>query len=304
MVNLKLTYVNYSKNQTKEKARFLQLLNLLVDSANIQEKPYVFGRPSLQTSDILKCCAIKVYTNLSCRRVIPELEHLFESGLINQIPSYNMLNHYMRQKWFGNIIKELIESSALPFTETDIHFAIDATGFSDNRYSKWFDVRYQRNTKLKQFLKLHLVCSTDSMIVPAVEVTRGKDSESPYFKKLINKTSKSFQVLEVYADKGYSSRENHEVVRRIGGKAYIPFKSNAKGVARGSYEWTRAFEFWKNNPEEFNKTYHRRSLNESVFSSIKRTKLNFVRSKNFTASKNEILLKVLCHNLVILANQR
>jgi transposase len=47
-----------------------------------------------------------------------------------------------------------------------------------------------------------------------------------------------------------------------------------------------------------------RSLNESIFSSIKRTKLNFIRSKNFTAGKNEILLKVLCHNLVVLANSR
>ncbi len=125
-----------------------------------------------------------------------------------------------------------------------------------------------------------MIVSTDSLIVPAVEVIKGTKSESPYFKILVNRTSKNFKIDEIYADKGYSSRENHELIKRKGGKAFIPFRSNASGRSRGSLEWRKAFNFWKNNPEEFNKSYHRRSLNESVFSSIKRTKLNFIRSKN------------------------
>lgn len=126
----------------------------------------------------------------------------------------------------------------------------------------------------------------------------------PHFKTLINKISKNFQIEETYSDKGYSSRKNHEIVARKGGKAYIPFKSNATGKIRGSIEWKETFNFWKSNPEEFNKKYHKRSLVESLFSSVKRTKLNFIRSKGIVSGRNEILLKVLCHNLVILSHLR
>lgn|SRR3989344_2371973 len=292
----------YNRNQTNEKIKILELLNLLLNNYDIPEKPYFFGRPSIPIKDIIKCCAIKVYTNLSCRKVISELGIAYDLGFINYIPHYNLINFYMRQKWMPEIIEDLIKLSAFPFSNIDTHFAIDSTGFSNKRFKLWFNVRNVKTEKKKEFLKLHLICSTDSLIVLNVKVTKGERSDSPQFKILVNETAKNFKIEEIYADKGYSSRENYEIVKRKGGKAFIPFKKNATGKSKGSFEWKRAFNSWKNNPEEFNKSYHRRSLNESLFSSIKRTKLNFTRSKNFIACKNEILLKVLCHNLVILAN--
>jgi transposase len=45
------------------------------------------------------------------------------------------------------------------------------------------------------------------------------------------------------------------------------------------------------------KAYHKRSNVESTFSAIKRVFGDFVRSKNKTAQVNEVLLKVICHNI-------
>ena len=208
----------------------------------------------------------------------------------------------MREKWFPEIVKDLIETSALPFADSNTKFGVDSTGFGKTTYNRWNDIRGTRLSR-KGYLKLHLICSTDSLIVPSVEVTEGNTSDQKMFRPLVEKTSRNFEISQVYADAGYSSRENYEFVKRKVGQAFIPFKSNTSGKAHGSYEWLKAYQLWKNDPETFNKSYHHRSTDESVFSSIKRTKLNFIRSKNYNAGRSEIILKVLCHNLVILANQ-
>jgi hypothetical protein len=54
--------------------------------------------------------------------------------------------------------------------------------------------------------------------------------------------------------------------------------------------------------DEFLAHYHQRSNVESNFSAIKRKFGGAVRSKRFTAQVNEILCKVLCHNLSMLVH--
>ena len=49
-------------------------------------------------------------------------------------------------------------------------------------------------------------------------------------------------------------------------------------------------------------SYHKRSNSESTFSAIKRKFGGAVRSKTFTAQRNEILCKILCHNLSVLVH--
>jgi transposase len=49
--------------------------------------------------------------------------------------------------------------------------------------------------------------------------------------------------------------------------------------------------------EEFLRAYHQRSNVESVFSAVKRVFGDYVRSKTPTAMRNEVLCKLLCHNI-------
>ena len=49
--------------------------------------------------------------------------------------------------------------------------------------------------------------------------------------------------------------------------------------------------------EEFLKAYHKRSNAESTFSAIKRVFGDSVRSRTHIAQVNEVLLKVLAHNI-------
>jgi len=82
---------------------------------------------------------------------------------------------------------------------------------------------------------------------------------------------------------------------RVGASAFIPFKSNSNLNSPGV--WNTAFHYFNLHREEFLAKYHQRSNVESTFSAIKRKYGDSVKAKNEPAMKNEVLAKLVCHNL-------
>ncbi len=60
------------------------------------------------------------------------------------------------------------------------------------------------------------------------------------------------------------------------------------------------YNYFVYNREEFLQHYHPRSNVESTNNMIKSKFTDLVRSKDKTAQINEVLLKVLCHNICVL----
>src|SRR5205085_2666589 len=104
---------------------------------------------------------------------------------------------------------------------------------------------------------------------------------------------------EVSADKAYANRVNLHLVESVGAKPYIAFRSNTRGDGKCS-TWNRIFHYYSFNREEYMQHYHKRSNAESAFSMIKGRFGERLRSKTHTAQVNELLCKVLCHNLCVL----
>ncbi|WP_168219153.1 transposase [Limnoglobus roseus] len=96
----------------------------------------------------------------------------------------------------------------------------------------------------------------------------------------------------------YISRKNLEQVEKIGGAPYIPFKTNAVANKNGE-TWRRLFHEFNLNRDEFCRHYHLRSNVESTFSMVKAKFRDHVRSKTDVAMTNEVLAKILCHNVVV-----
>ena len=67
--------------------------------------------------------------------------------------------------------------------------------------------------------------------------------------------------------------------------------------------WGEMYRYFKNNEQEFLRHYHRRSNAESGFFMIKQKFGEFIKSKNETSQENEILCKVLCHNICVLIQE-
>ncbi len=66
----------------------------------------------------------------------------------------------------------------------------------------------------------------------------------------------------------------------------------------------KAFHYFQFHQEEYMAKYHKRSNVESTFSAIKRKFGNSVLSKTDTAMTNEVLCKILCHNLTCLIQEQ
>lgn len=64
--------------------------------------------------------------------------------------------------------------------------------------------------------------------------------------------------------------------------------------------WKRRYHFYAYNTDRFMQSYHERSNVETTFHMIKSKFGDAVISKTRTAQINEVLCKVLCHNICCL----
>lgn len=97
----------------------------------------------------------------------------------------------------------------------------------------------------------------------------------------------------------YLSRKNLEETVKLGAIPYIPFKSNVTGGNNGLV-WRKMWLLFNQHKQEYLQRYHKRSNVETTFSMIKRKFGSNLMTKKYTANVNEILCKIICHNLCCL----
>lgn len=286
----------YNQAQTHETERFAELLHGLCQG--IVQPPQGKVRPRLLLSDAVFSAAFKVYSTVSGRRVSSDLNAWQARGYLTRAPHYNSVFNYLDNPALPPILKALIEESASPLKAMETDFAVDASGFGTSRFVRWYDHKYGGEGKEREWLKAHLMVGVRTNVVTSVEVTPSWHHDSPYLPQLVNDTASRFDVKEVSADKGYLSHSNQTAVVGIGAVPYIPFKSNS--VDRGPDLWRKLFHYFNFNREDFLAHYHKRSNVETAFSMIKGKFGDAVRAKTETGQVNEVLCKVLCHNLCVL----
>jgi len=138
----------------------------------------------------------------------------------------------------------------------------------------------------------------------SAQVTGENGADCPQFTSLVTEAyTGGFSIKEIVADKAYTSRENYNLANEIGAVPYIPFKSSTTGKARGSLFWTKMYHYFMLNREEFLKHYHQRSNVETAFNMIKMKFGDRLKSKNWTAQQNELLCKLICHNVCVLIQE-
>jgi transposase len=192
------------------------------------------------------------------------------------------------------ILEDLIIRSSLPMARIETCFAIDSTGMSSDRFTPWRAIKYRGVTE-KNWAKLHAVVGVRSLIVTAAYVGDRDASDTVQLPRLMEITARNFTVREVYADKAYNTKSNQEFIASLGSKGFIPFKENHSG--KGGGIWTEQYLRWQNEREEFKKHYHQRSKVEAAFMAMKSKFGNSLRSRTEIAMRNELLAKVICHNL-------
>ncbi len=289
----------YTAAQTHEYERFPQLLTGLCAGV---EQPYQnMGRPRLPLADVVFALALKTYSTVSGRRATGLVNDAQTKGFIDCSPHYSSAARCLESTSLTPVIKKLIEHSAAPLKTVEVDFAIDSTGFATNTYSRWFDHKWGRVKSEQQWIKCHMVTGVKTNVITAAEATPDESADAPFLKPLVNRTADTFSIRELSADKAYSSKANLRVVEGLGGSAYIPFKEGTTGTGPQFDElWFRLWYYYHFMREDFLGHYHKRSNVESTVWMVKSKFGPAVRAKLPTAQVNEVLLKILCHNICVL----
>jgi transposase len=290
----------HNKAQTSEKEQFCVLLKDLVSDVPSPEQKR--GRPALPLADMIFSAAFKVYSTVSARRFMTDLRTATEIGMIDRTPHYNSIFNVLDKESLTPILLELITRAALPLKALETKFAVDSTGFGTQSFYRHFSAKYGRDKEKRAFLKCHAMIGTRTNVITAVSVTDSSVGDAPVLTALLSTTAGHFNVAEVSADKAYASTANFAAIEAVGAKPFVPFKSNAVGTST-SQTWNRLFHFFHLHREEFLSHYHARSNAESTFSAMKRKFGETLRSKTPTAQRNEMLLKVLCYNIVCVIHE-
>ncbi len=210
-----------------------------------------------------------------------------------------MVWQFMESPLLTPVLQELVTRSALPLRAIESTFAPDSTGFSTSRFIRWYDEKYGGTRSGRDWCKAHCMAGVRTHVITAVEILDRDAADCPQFKPLVEKTAQHFDVKEIPADKAYLSHENLELAHNLGATAYIPFKVNSVPGEAGTL-WERMYHYFSMHREEFDKHYHQRSNVESAFSMVKAKFRDHVRSKAPVAMKNEVLCKVIAHNICCL----
>lgn len=290
----------YNAAQTHEKEKFLQLLQELCSGVSDADEAKT-GRPRLPLRDAIFAACYKVYSTVSCRRFMSDLRDAQEKGFIGKAPHFNSIFNYLENPDLTPILRSLIIESSLPLKAVECDFAVDSSGFTTSRFHRWFDHKYGKVREEHEWVKVHLMCGVKTNVVTACEIHGKLAQDSPMLPPLLNATAKNFPVREISGDKAYASFSNYDAIEARGATPYIVFKKNHTPKHGGL--WAKMLHYFRFRQDEFCEHYHKRSNVESTFSMIKAKFRDHVRSKTDVAMTNEVLCKILCHNICCLIQE-
>ena len=180
--------------------------------------------------------------------------------------------------------------------------AIDSSGFFLKVGSIWRYVKYKSSEikrSSKRFYKFHIIVSTKSKAVLAVDWSKSPEHDYPEGRKLIKKVgSRLFsKINRNFGDKAYNGKPITDDLQVFGVRHIVEPKSNAVDHGTDTPR-DRSLRLYKNSPGLWKHTFKhgRKSAVEQVFGEIKLENTHLISRKR-NMLKKEILLQFLLYNL-------
>ncbi len=285
---------SYNISQQTEKEKLMELLADI--TSRIRQPAYTFGRPKGNLGDNIFAMVFKTYSTFSGRRFATDMKWALEKGFIENRVPYNTMFDYFKKPELTPILAKMVILTSLPLRTAETKFNIDSTGFGTSNFQRWYSFKHGKEICSRRWVKCHFVNGAKSNIITSVKITTENDADCPQLKEMAKDTAKYFNMEELSGDKAYLSKDNFELVNSLGGTFYAPFKSNSKGSGNGMI-WKKMYHFFMLNNEEYLQHYHARSNAETTVHMIKSKFGDRVRSKLWTAQVNEVLCKIIAHNI-------
>ncbi len=176
--------------------------------------------------------------------------------------------------------------------------AIDATGLDTRHVSRHYARRKGRRYRMRRFTLLAVACHTQSHLLAAAEARVGPTNESPLFADLLDQAVPLARWDRVLADRAYDAEHNHATARDDSSIRSTVIPVNRRG---GGRRWPKS-KYRRQQRRRFHKVkYRQRWQVESAFSRHKRRLGPALGARSDPAREREARLRVLTHNLMLLA---
>lgn len=304
----------YNRAQEMERHNFGAILHDLC--RNIPARERGRGPTGWEMEKVVANIARKVYLTSAWRRSVSK-EQLELEDKAREAPAWSSLARHLKDDRLTPILMHLIELSSSPFRAIEDTIAVDGTGFATSVKQNWNEYKYGHETRSKgrvkdedrernqpekkaMYVKTHIACGVRTNIVTAVLATAHETGDSPQLPQLINTTAQRFKIKHVVADKAYLALPNLQAAHAVGAEAIIPMKINSvphEGEDEGTVLWNNLYHFFGGKRQEFLAIYHQRSNVETTIMMVKTKFSEHVRSRHPRARVNEVLVKILCHNI-------
>jgi transposase len=184
--------------------------------------------------------------------------------------------------------------------------AVDGTGLESRHTSRYFFKRAGRKHTSRLWTKLTVAADTDSHFFAGASVTTGPSNDSPQFRPVMAQASLVVTWDRVLADAAFDSEEHHRYGREDLGVRATVIPINRRGQGR---KWPKT-TYRRQMVKRFRKkpkgsrharVYGKRWGVESAFSRHKRRLGSSLGGRSDASRERECHLRVLTHNLMLLA---
>jgi transposase len=183
--------------------------------------------------------------------------------------------------------------------------AVDSTGLDSRHTSRYFFNRSGGTHTARTWTKLTVAVDTASHFLAGAAVATGPSNDSPQFRPVMDLASLAVGWDRVLADAAFDSGAHHRYAREELGTRSSVIPVNARGrsaTPSGRYRREMARRFVpKPEGSRHRRVYGQRWQAESAFSRHKRRLGSALGGKSEASRERECRLRVLTHNLMLLA---
>jgi transposase len=183
--------------------------------------------------------------------------------------------------------------------------AIDSTGFESTHRSSHYAWRMGRRYRMRKWPKITLVCHTRTHLIAVALMSVGPSQDSPLFEEALYKAVWHLDIDCLLADGGYDAEHNHVLAREGLGIRSTVINVNPRGRAASNAirrrRWAKA-KYRRQMCRRFHKrVYGQRWQIESVISRLKRRLGSALHGRSDAAKERDCHMKILTHDLMVLA---
>jgi hypothetical protein len=154
---------------------------------------------------------------------------------------------------------------------------------------------------VKALPKLSLACDSATHLILSAIASTGAGGDQPFFDNLLFHAWRRGDVRCVVADAGYDSEDNHRIARLdMGVRPIIPPRAG-RPTSRLPDDPLRRQMRQRFDRGRDRSLYGQRWQSETVNSMIKRNLGSALRARTAVRRRHELLLRVLTHNIMLLA---